>query len=97
MEVSMSIIAWIVLGAIAGYLAGFLVRGDEGMGVLGHIVLGIVGALVGGFLAGALFGTDPINGPLDVSSIVTATIGAVILVVVWNALMGRTRTGRGMV
>jgi uncharacterized membrane protein YeaQ/YmgE (transglycosylase-associated protein family) len=97
MEVLMSISAWIVLGAIAGYLAGFLVRGDEGMGVLGHIVLGIVGALVGGFLAGALFGTDPINGPLDVSSIVTATIGAVIVVVVWNALMGRTRTGRGMV
>ena len=47
----MSIIAWIVLGAIAGYLAGFLVRGDEGLGVIGHIVLGIVGALVGGFLA----------------------------------------------
>ena len=41
----MSIIAWIVLGAIAGYLAGFLVRGDESLGVIGHIVLGIVGAL----------------------------------------------------
>src|SRR4029079_17674745 len=57
MEVSgmlVSIIAWIVLGAIAGYVAGLLVRGDEGLGVLGHIVLGIVGALVGGFLANAL-------------------------------------------
>jgi uncharacterized membrane protein YeaQ/YmgE (transglycosylase-associated protein family) len=93
----MSIIAWIVLGAIAGYLAGFLVRGDEGLGVIGHIVLGIVGALIGGFLAGALFGADPIDGPLDISSIVVATIGAVITVVVWNALTGRTRTGRGMV
>ena len=93
----MSIIAWIVLGAIAGYLAGFLVKGDEGMGVIGHIVLGIVGALVGGFLAGAVFGADPINGQLDISSIVVATIGAVIAVVVWNALTGRTRTGRGMV
>jgi uncharacterized membrane protein YeaQ/YmgE (transglycosylase-associated protein family) len=93
----MSIIAWIVLGAIAGYLAGFLVRGDESLGVIGHIVLGIVGALIGGFLAGALFGTDPVAGALDISSIVTATIGAVIAVVVWNALTGRTRTGRGMV
>ena len=93
----MSIIAWIVLGAIAGYLAGFLVRGDEGLGVIGHIVLGIVGALVGGFLAGALFGKDPISGPLDISSIVTATIGAVIAVVAWNAVTGQTRTGRGMV
>ena len=91
----MSIIAWIVLGAIAGYLAGFLVRGDEGLGVIGHIVLGIVGALVGGFLAGALFNRDPINGALDISSIVVATIGAVITVVVVNAITGRSRVGRG--
>jgi uncharacterized membrane protein YeaQ/YmgE (transglycosylase-associated protein family) len=93
----MSLIAWIVLGAIAGYLAGFLVRGDESLGVIGHIVLGIVGALLGGFLAGAFFGKDPIDGPLDISSIVVSTIGAVIAVVAWNGLTGRTRTGRGMV
>jgi uncharacterized membrane protein YeaQ/YmgE (transglycosylase-associated protein family) len=90
-----SIIAWIVLGAIAGYLAGFLVRGDEGLGIIGHIVLGIVGALVGGFLAGALFNSDPINGPFDISSIVVSVIGAVITVVVVNAVMGRSRVGRG--
>src|ERR1043165_8989734 len=72
----MSIIAWIVLGAIAGYLAGFLVRGDEGLGVIGHIVLGIVGALVGGFLASVLFNSHPIDGPFDISSIVVATLGA---------------------
>jgi uncharacterized membrane protein YeaQ/YmgE (transglycosylase-associated protein family) len=95
MEVQMSIIAWLVLGAIAGYIAGFLVRGDEGMGVIGHIVLGIVGALVGGFLAGALFNSDPINGPFDISSIVVSVIGAVITVVVVNAVMGRSRVGRG--
>lgn len=93
----MSIIAWLVLGAIAGYAAGFLVRGDEALGVIGHIMLGIVGALVGGFLASALFGVDAINGALDISSIVTAVIGAVIAVVVWGTLTGRTRTGRGMV
>ena len=69
----MSIIAWIVLGAIAGYLAGFLVKGDEGLGVIGHIVLGIVGALVGGFLASVLFNSKPIDGPFDISSIVVAT------------------------
>jgi uncharacterized membrane protein YeaQ/YmgE (transglycosylase-associated protein family) len=90
-----SILAWIVLGAIAGYLAGFLVKGDEGLGIIGHIVLGIVGALVGGFLAGALFNSDPINGALDISSIVVATIGAVITVVVVNAITGRSRVGRG--
>jgi uncharacterized membrane protein YeaQ/YmgE (transglycosylase-associated protein family) len=93
----MSLIAWIVLGAIAGYLAGFLVRGDEGLGVIGHTVLGIVGALVGGFLASVLFNTHPIDGPLDLSSIVVSVIGAIIVVVVVNAVTGRTRTGRGAV
>ncbi len=92
----MGIVAWIVLGAIAGYLAGLLVRGDEGMGVIGHIALGIVGALVGGFLAGALFGSNPVNG-VDLGSIIVATIGAVIAVIVWNAATGRARTGRGVV
>jgi len=93
----MNIIAWIILGAIAGYLAGFLVRGDEGLGVIGHIVLGIVGALVGGFLAGVLFNTDPINGPLDLSSIVVATIGAILVVVVVNLVTSSSRSGRGVV
>ena len=93
----MSIIAWIVLGAIAGYLAGFLVKGDEGLGIIGHIILGIVGAVVGGFLAGALLGIDPIDGALDISSIVVATIGAVVTVVVVSFLTGRTRTGRGAI
>jgi uncharacterized membrane protein YeaQ/YmgE (transglycosylase-associated protein family) len=92
----MSIVAWIVLGAIAGYLAGFLVKGDEGLGVVGHIVLGIVGAVVGGFVAGALFNVDPIEGALDTASVVTAVIGAVLVVMVVSTLMGRSRTGRGV-
>ena len=91
----MSIIAWLVLGAIAGYLAGFLVKGDEGLGVIGHIVLGIVGALVGGFLAGALLGSDPIKGALDLSSIVAATVGAIIVVLVVSMVTRSTRVGRG--
>ncbi len=93
----MSIIAWIVLGAIAGYLAGFIVKGDEGLGIIGHIVLGIVGALVGGFLASVLFNSQPIDGALDVSSIVVATIGAVITVLVVGAVTRGTRTGRGSI
>ncbi|TAL11073.1 MAG: GlsB/YeaQ/YmgE family stress response membrane protein [Chloroflexota bacterium] len=91
----MSIIGWIVLGAIAGWLAGFFVKGDEGLGVLGTIVLGIVGAIVGGFLSSVLFNTNAIEGPLDLSTIVVATIGAIITVVVVNALGGRSRVGRG--
>ena len=93
----MGIIAWLVLGAIAGYLAGFLVKGDEGLGVIGHIVLGIVGALVGGFLASVIFNKDAINGALDIGTIVVATIGAILTVVVVSAVTGRSRTGRGAI
>jgi uncharacterized membrane protein YeaQ/YmgE (transglycosylase-associated protein family) len=92
----MSIIAWIVLGAIAGYLAGFIVKGDEGLGIIGHIVLGIVGALVGGFLASVLFNTKPVDG-LDLQSIVVSVIGAVIVVLVVGAVTGRSRAGRGSI
>jgi len=91
----MNILAWIVLGAVAGYVAGLLVRGDEGLGVIGHIVLGIVGALTGGFIAGAMFGVrDPIQGALDVSTIAVAIIGAVIVVLVVGAFSGRSHGGR---
>ncbi len=85
----MGIISWIVLGAIAGYLAGFLVKGDEGLGVIGHIVLGIVGALVGGFLARVVMGIDPIDGALYISSIVAAVFGAVIVFWVVGMVTGR--------
>jgi len=94
----MNIISWLILGAIAGYIAGFLVKGDESLGVIGHIVLGIVGALVGGFLASLLFNVrDPIQGALDVSTIVIAVIGAIIAVVGWGLISGRGRTGRGAI
>jgi uncharacterized membrane protein YeaQ/YmgE (transglycosylase-associated protein family) len=94
----MGIISWIVVGAIAGYLAGFLVRGDEGLGVIGHIVLGIVGALVGGFLAGVLLpGSGDYLTGINIGTIVVATIGAIIAVVVVNAATGSSRTGRGAI
>ena len=93
----MSIIAWIVVGAIAGYLAGFLVKGDEGLGVIGHIVLGIVGALVGGFLASLLLGGKDFTTGINIQTIVVATIGAVIAVVVVNMVTGRSRSGRGSI
>lgn len=92
----MGIIAWLVVGAIAGYLAGMLVKGDESLGVIGHVVLGIVGALVGGFIAGAVTGGDYLTG-INIPTIVVAVIGAVIAVVGYNAIRGRSRTGRGPV
>ena len=92
----MGIISWLVVGAIAGYLAGFLVKGDEGLGIIGKILLGIVGAIIGGFLAGILIpgGGDYVTG-INFTTIIVATIGAVIAVIGWNAIRGRTRTGSG--
>jgi uncharacterized membrane protein YeaQ/YmgE (transglycosylase-associated protein family) len=89
--VIVDIIAWIVLGAIAGWVAGLLVKGDEGMGAIGHVVLGIVGALVGGFLANALgFGSGREGGDIvNLQSIIVAIIGAVIVVLVWGMLTRR--------
>jgi uncharacterized membrane protein YeaQ/YmgE (transglycosylase-associated protein family) len=86
-----NIIAWIVLGAIAGYIAGMLVKGDERWGVIGHIVLGIVGAVVGGFLAANVFGvqTGAGSGDINIMSIIVAVIGAVIVVLVVNMLTRR--------
>ena len=88
-------LAWIVVGAIAGWLAGLLVKGDEGMGVIGHVLLGLVGALAGGWIVSQVTGNDPMDGVFDISTIVTAVVGAVVLVVLVNMMRGRTRTGSG--
>ena len=92
----MGIISWLVVGAIAGWLAGLLVKGDESLGVIGHIVLGIIGAIIGGFVAGLLTGGDYVTG-INITTIVVATVGAVIAVVGYNAIRGTARTGRGPV
>ena len=73
---------WLIIGAIAGWLAGQLVKGG-GFGLIGDIVVGIVGALIGGWLAGAL-GISIGSG--FIASIITAVIGAVILLVILRAI-----------
>lgn len=93
----MNILAWLVLGAIAGYLAGLFVKGDEGLGFLGHIVLGIAGALVGGFATVLLFGYNPISNPIELNSIIAAGLGSVVLVLLAGVASGKPRTGRGVV
>jgi len=72
------IIAWLIIGAIAGWLAGVLVKGG-GFGVLVDILVGIVGAFIGGWLAGVA-GVGVGSGVI--ASIITATIGAVVLLVI---------------
>lgn len=85
----MSIIAWIVVGLIAGWLAGMVMKGG-GYGVVGDIIVGIVGALLGGFLAAWLFGVQEAVNGINIISLVTAFLGSVILIAVIRALPGRS-------
>lgn len=87
----MGIIAWLVVGLIAGFLADQVVR-NRSFGLVGDIVIGIIGAVIGGFLAGALFNVpDAVNG-INIPSIVVAFIGALVLLVILNAVTGRGTT-----
>ncbi len=86
----MGILAWIIVGLIAGWLAGAVMRGG-GYGLVGDIIIGIIGALIGGFLAGYLFGVpNAVNG-LNVGSIIVAFLGAVVLIAILRAVSGARR------
>lgn len=85
----MSIIAWLIIGLIAGGLARLLVPGRDPMGLLATMVLGIVGSLVGGFLARALLGDS------DGVGLFGSTIGAVIVLLIWNATVAKRRSRLG--
>jgi uncharacterized membrane protein YeaQ/YmgE (transglycosylase-associated protein family) len=86
----MSIIAWIVVGAIAGWVASKVVPGDEGYGIWGGLIAGIIGALVGGFLLGLLTNEDWTTG-INIPTIIAAIVGAIIVVFLWNMIQGRGR------
>jgi uncharacterized membrane protein YeaQ/YmgE (transglycosylase-associated protein family) len=82
----MSIIAWIVLGLISGFIASKIVN-RSGEGVVMDIVLGIVGAVVGGLLF-SMVGSSGVNG-VNLWSILVAVLGAVVVLVIKHALTGR--------
>ncbi|MGI8990339.1 MAG: GlsB/YeaQ/YmgE family stress response membrane protein [Bryobacteraceae bacterium] len=82
----MSIIAWIVLGLIAGFIGSKLVN-KSGEGIILDIVLGVVGAIVGGFIFQA-FGASGVTG-LNLYSLLVAVVGAVLFLVVYHAIFRR--------
>ncbi|HEY7132876.1 MAG TPA: GlsB/YeaQ/YmgE family stress response membrane protein [Candidatus Limnocylindrales bacterium] len=82
----MGIIAWIVLGAIAGWITNLIMGGGEG--VIATIILGIIGAVVGGWLAGTVLGIADVTG-INITSIIVAVVGAVIVVAIYRAVIGR--------
>jgi uncharacterized membrane protein YeaQ/YmgE (transglycosylase-associated protein family) len=81
----MSILGWILLGLIAGWLAGVLVKGS-GYGVVGDIVLGILGALVGGAITSTLMGVD-ITG-FNLTSLLVAVLGAIVVIFIARLVSG---------
>lgn len=88
----MSIIAWLVIGALAGWIASKLVPGDEGYGWLGGLIAGIIGAIVGGWLFALLTGGKDWLTGINIPSLLAAIVGAIVVVFIWNALTRRNRT-----
>jgi uncharacterized membrane protein YeaQ/YmgE (transglycosylase-associated protein family) len=84
----MSILAWIILGLIAGFIGSKIVN-KTGEGVVVDIVLGIIGAVVGGWLFNR-FGEPGVTG-LNIWSLIVAVIGAVVVLVIYHALVGGRR------
>jgi len=84
----MTLVAWLVVGAIAGFLASEIMGTREGLVMM--VVLGIVGAIVGGWVAADLLKIANVTG-INLTSIVVASVGALIVIVVYDSLVGRRR------
>jgi uncharacterized membrane protein YeaQ/YmgE (transglycosylase-associated protein family) len=82
----MGILSWVIVGLIAGWLAGVVMKGG-GYGLVGDIVLGIVGAIVGGWLGSTFLGLG-VSG-INIESILVAAVGAIIVVFAARLVSGR--------
>jgi uncharacterized membrane protein YeaQ/YmgE (transglycosylase-associated protein family) len=85
----MGIIAFIVLGLVAGAIAKLIMPGEDPGGIIVTALIGIAGALVGGFLASALFGAHPLDEFFAVSTWLTAIVGAILLLAGYRVTIGR--------
>ena len=83
----MGIIAWLVVGLIAGLLAKLVMPGDDPGGVIVTILIGMAGAIVGGFIVQGLLGL----GGGFIWSILVATLGAIVLLAVYRLIVGQRR------
>jgi uncharacterized membrane protein YeaQ/YmgE (transglycosylase-associated protein family) len=85
------IIGLIIIGLIAGFIARAVVPGDDSMSIGATILLGIVGSFVGGFLADLLFRSEGEDAGLGPAGIIGSIIGAIIVLLVYNAITSRSR------
>lgn len=91
----MGLLAWIVLGLIAGAIAKAIYPGHQGGGMIATMILGILGALVGGYVGGLLFPSSTgaaaaSVGVLSIASVAFAVLGAIILLFIWGLVTRRT-------
>ena len=84
-----NIIAWAVLGLIAGAIGKLIYPGHQGGGILATMALGILGSFVGGFIGNALLGTSAAAGSFSIPGIIFAVIGAIILIFIWGLITRR--------
>jgi uncharacterized membrane protein YeaQ/YmgE (transglycosylase-associated protein family) len=91
----MGIIAFIILGLIAGAIAKALMPGNDPGGFIITALIGVAGALIGGFLAGVLFDADPLDEFFDISTWLTAIVGSIILLLAYRAVVSRDRGAFG--
>lgn len=87
----MGLIASIVIGLVAGWLAGMLMKGG-GYGFIGDLALGLIGSVVGGWLGGMLLGVDLTSG-FKLTTLVTSVVGAVIVIAIYRLITRRSIVG----
>ena len=85
----MGILSWIIVCLIAGALAKFIMPGKDPGGILVTMLIGIVGAVIGGFVVGLVIGGDLISG-INITTIIVATLGAIILLAIYRWYAGRS-------
>ena len=88
----MGIIAFLILGLLAGAIAKAILPGDDPGGIIVTMIIGVVGALLGGFIASLLFNADPMDEFFDISTWLTAIIGSIVLLLIYRAVVGRRRS-----
>jgi uncharacterized membrane protein YeaQ/YmgE (transglycosylase-associated protein family) len=84
----MGILSWVIVGLIAGFLAGQVMRGG-GYGVIGDIIVGVLGGLLGGWIAFYFFNVGDTMSGINIVSILTAFMGAIMLILILRMVGGR--------
>jgi uncharacterized membrane protein YeaQ/YmgE (transglycosylase-associated protein family) len=89
---TMGILAFLLLGLIAGAIAKAVMPGDDRGGILATMVLGVIGAVIGGFVAAALFDARPMDEFFDLSTWLCAIVGSIVVLAIYRAVAGRNDT-----